>query len=118
MKSCFSILSLVLLHVGIINTITTILAKKTGNLSRTNKINLNCDVIDGSIQNGLKQPLLFSFVLDKKPGFKVCCDPGTIHYKKINKSVLKTITFYLEHNDNRGAIFYGETLTFTLKMIK
>ena len=37
-------------------------------LSTTNKINLKCDVIDGSVVNGLRQPILYSFVLDKLPG--------------------------------------------------
>ena len=45
-------------------------------------MHLKCDVIDGSIQNGLRQPILFSFVLDIKPGYKVFCEPETIHYKK------------------------------------
>ena len=33
------------------------------NLSTIEKIHLKCDVIDGSIQNGFKQTILFSFVL-------------------------------------------------------
>ena len=58
------------------------ISQKIVNLSRTNKIHLKCDVIDGSFQNGLRQPIMFSFVLDKKPGYKVFCEPETIHYKK------------------------------------
>ena len=42
------------------------ISQKIVNLGSTNKIHLRCDVIDGSIQNGLRQPVLFSFVLDKK----------------------------------------------------
>ena len=38
--------------------------------------------------------------------------------KKINNSVLNTITFYLEHNNQKEVDFIGETLTFTLQMIK
>ena len=38
------------------------------NLSTIDKIHLKCDVTDGIIQNGLRQPILFSFVLDKKLG--------------------------------------------------
>ena len=76
------------------------------------------DVIDGSIQNGLSHPLLFSFVLDNKPSCKVFCGPETIHYKKINKIILKTITFYLQDDNNKEINFDGETLTFTLQMIK
>ena len=37
------------------------------NLGSTNKIP-KCDVIDGSIVNGLRQPILYSFKLDRKPG--------------------------------------------------
>ena len=51
------------------------------NLSSTNKIHLKCGCIDGSIQDGIRQPILYSFILDKLPGFKVFCEPETIHYK-------------------------------------
>ena len=93
-------------------------SQKVVNLGSTNKIHLKCDCIDGSVVDGLRQPILYSFVLDKLPGYKVFCEPETIHYKKINKSVLNTITFYLENNNNEEVDFNGETLTFTLQMIK
>ena len=93
-------------------------SNKILNLNITNKFHLKCDCIDGSIQNWLRQPILYSFVLDKPSGYKVFCEPETIHYKKINKSVLNTITFYLEDDNNKEVDFNGETLTFTLQMIK
>ena len=43
-------------------------SNKTLNLNTTNKIHLKCDCIDGSIQNGLRQPILYSFVLGKPSG--------------------------------------------------
>ena len=58
------------------------LSQKIVNLSSTNKIHLKYDNIDGSVVKGLKQPILYSFVLDKLPGYKVFCEPETIHYKK------------------------------------
>ena len=79
---------------------------------------MKCDAIDGSFQDGLRQPILFSFVLDKPSGYKVFCQPESIHYKKIIKSVLNTITFYLEDDNNEEVNFNEETLTFTLQMIK
>ena len=88
------------------------------NLNTIDKIHLKCDIIDGSVQDGVRQPILFSFVLDKPSGYKVFCQPETIHYKKINKSVLNTITFCLEEDNNEEVEFNGETLTFTLQMIK
>ena len=62
------------------------------NLNTINKIHLKCDAIDGSVVDGGRQPILLSFVLDRLSGYKVFCEPETIHYKK-NKSVLNTKTF-------------------------
>ena len=94
------------------------LSQKIVNLSITNKIHLKCDAIDGSVVNGVRQPILYSFVLDKPSGYKVFSEPDTIHFKKINKSVLNTITFYLEDDSDKEVDFNQETLTFTLQMIK
>ena len=88
------------------------------NLYTRDKIHLKCDCIDGSIQDGVRQPILFSFVLDKPSGYKKFSEPETIHYKKRNKSVLNTITFYLEDDNNIEVNFNQETLTFTLQMFK
>ena len=79
---------------------------------------MKCDVFDGSIQNALRQPNLFSFVLDKPSVYKVLCEPETFHYKKVNRSVLNIKTFYFEDDDHKEVNFNGNALTFTLKMIK
>ena len=68
--------------------------------------------------DGVKKPILYSFVLDKPSGYKVFSEPETIHYKKIKKSFLNTITFYLEDDNNEEVNFNDEILTFTLQMIK
>ena len=34
------------------------------NLSMVNKTHLKCDCIDGSVQKGFRQPILYSFVLE------------------------------------------------------
>ena len=47
--------------------------------STPNKIHMKVDVIDGSIKGGLRQPIIFSFALDKPSGYKVFCEPETIH---------------------------------------
>ena len=75
------------------------------------------DGIEGSLVNGIREPILFSFVLDKLPGYKVFCEPETTHFKK-SKPVLNTITFYLEDDNHEEDDFNGETLTFTLQLIK
>ena len=88
------------------------------NLNKRSKIHLKCDRIDGSIQDGIRQTILFSFVLHKPSCYQVFCQPETIRYKKINTSVLNTITFYLKDDNNEEVDFNQETLTFTLQMIK
>ena len=87
-------------------------------LSIIKKSHLKSDIIDGSIQDGVTQPILFSFVSKKPSCCKIIRQPETIRYKKINKSVLNTATFYLEDNDHKQVDFNGETLIFTLQMIK
>ena len=44
------------------------IVQKFVNLSSTNKTHLKCDVIDGSVVDGLRQPVLFSFVMDEPSG--------------------------------------------------
>ena len=55
------------------------ISEKISNLGSTIKIHLKCDCIDGSVVDGVRQPILYSFVLDKLPGYKVFCEPETIH---------------------------------------
>ena len=86
-------------------------------MSTINKIHLKCDCTDGSVLNGVGQPILYSFVLEKS-SYKVFSEPETIHYRKVNKSVLNATTFHLEDDNNEEVNFNGETLTSTLKMIK
>ena len=87
-------------------------------MGSTNKVHLKCDIIDGSVVNGNRQPIFYSLVLDKPAGYIVFYEPETIHCKKVNKSVLNTITFYLEDDNNEQVNFNGETLTFTLQFIE
>ena len=49
------------------------------NLNTIYKIHLKSDCNDGSVQDGVRQPILFSFVLDKPIGYKVFCQPETLH---------------------------------------
>ena len=57
-------------------------SEKYLNLNTIGKIHIKCDVIDGSVVNGIRERILFSFVLDKPSGYKAFCEPETIHLKK------------------------------------
>ena len=47
------------------------------NLSTVDKFPLNYYVFDDSVVNGLREPILYSCVLDKPPRYKVYCEPET-----------------------------------------
>ena len=94
------------------------ISEKVINIMPINKIHLKCNTIDGSIVNGIRQPILFSFSLDKAPGFKIYKEPKLILYKKLNTDKLSHIKFYLEDDNRNEVSFQGETLTFTIQLIK
>ena len=79
---------------------------------------MKCDVVDGSVVNGSKKPIFYSFVPDKLPGYEIFSEPETIRYKKFKKFVFNTITLYLEDHNNKEVDFNQKTLTFTLQMIR
>ena len=70
------------------------------------------DVFDRSVLNGVRQPILYSFLLDKPPGYKVFCMLEANHYKKTNETVLKTIMYYLEDDDDEEGNFQGQNGNF------
>ena len=88
------------------------------NFTSIDKVHLKCDCIDGSIVNGVRQPILYSFALDIPPGHKIYNEPKVVLFKKINKSVLSHPTFYLEEDDHKPVDFNGESITFTCQLIK
>ena len=93
-------------------------SEKPINITGIDKVHLKCDCIDGSIMNGTREPILYSFALDQPPGHKIYKEPKVKLFKKINKSVLSHITFYFEDDDYRAVDFNGETISFTCQLIK
>ena len=88
------------------------------NITGIDKIHLKCDCIQGSIVNGIREPILYSFALSSPPGHKIYKEPRVKLFKKINKSVLSHITFYFEDDDYKPVDFHGETISFTCQIIK
>ena len=88
------------------------------NITGIDKVHLKSNVVDGSIVNGIREPILYSFALDQPPGHKIYKEPKVKLFKKINKSILSHITFYLEDDDYKPVDFNGETILFTCQLIK
>ena len=96
----------------------THISEKPVMITTTDKVHLKCDCVDGSIVNGIREQLLFSFNLSAPPGYKIIKEPNIILYKKINKTRLDSIQFFLEDNNHNPVDFNSETLTFTIQIIK
>ena len=90
----------------------------TFNITGIDKIHLKCDCIQGSIVNGVGEPILFSFALSSPPGQKKFKEPRVKLFRKVNKSVLSHIKFYFEDADYKPVSFNGETISFTCQLIK
>ena len=88
------------------------------NITGIDKIHLKCDCIQGSIVNGIRQPILYSFALPSPPGHKIYKELRVKLFKKVNKSVLSQITFYLEDDDYKAVDFNNEIVSFTCQLIK
>ena len=88
------------------------------NITGIDKIHLKCDCIQGSIVNGIREPILYSFALSSPPGHKIYKEPRIKLFKKVNKSVLSHITFYFEDDDHKAVDFNNETISFTCQLIK
>ena len=88
------------------------------NIIGIDKILLKCDCIQGSIVNGIRESILYSFALNSPPNYKIYKEPRIKLFKKINKSVLSHITFYFEDDDYKPVVFNNETISFTCQLIK
>ena len=100
------------------NPAGTHISEKPVMITTTDKVHLKCDCVDGSIVNGIREQILFSFNLSAPPGYKIIKEPNIILYKKIKKTRLDSIQFFLEDNNHNPVDFNSETLTFTIQIIK
>ena len=82
------------------------------NITGIDKTHLECDCIQGSIVNGIREPIIYSFALSSPPGHKIYKEPRVKLFKKINKSILSHITFHFEDDDHKAVDFNGETISF------
>ena len=88
------------------------------NITGIDKVHLKCDCIQGSIVNGVREPILYSFALSSPPGHKIYKEPRIKLIKKVKKSVLSHITFYFEDDDHEPVDFHNETISFTCQLVK
>ena len=88
------------------------------NITGVDKFLLQCKCKQGSIVNGIRKTILYSFVFSSPPVHKIYKEPRIELFKKINKSVLSHFIFYLEDDDHKAVDFNGKTVSFTCQLIK
>ena len=88
------------------------------NITGVDKNHLKCDCIQGSIVNGIRGPILYSFVLSSPPEHKIFKEPRIKLFKRVNKSVLSLITLYREDDDHKPVNFHDQIISFTCQLIK
>ena len=88
------------------------------NITGIDRIHSKSNCIQGSIVNGVREPILYSFALSSPAGHKTYEEPTIKFFQKINKSVLSHITFYFEDDDHKPFDFNNETVSFTCQLIK
>ena len=91
---------------------------KLFNITGNDKVQLKADCIHGSIANGVCELILYNFVLSSPPGHKIYKEHRIELQKKVNKSVLSHISFYIEDDDQQPVEFNGEMINFTCQLIK
>ena len=91
---------------------------KPVNITGIDKIHLKADCIIGRKVNGVRKPILYSSGLSSPPGHKIYKETRITFLKKISKSVLSHITFYLEDDDHKPVDFLGGTISFASQLIK
>ena len=91
---------------------------KSSNITGIDEIHLKCDCMEGGIFDGIRQSILYSFVLSSTPGYKIYKEPRIKLFQKINKSVLSHISIHLEDNNHKPVDFNGATISFTCQLIK
>ena len=60
----------------------THISEKPVMITTTDKVHLKCDCVDGSIVNGIREQILFSFKLSSPPGYKFIKEPNIILYRR------------------------------------
>ena len=56
----------------------THISEKPVMITSTDKVQLKCDCVDGSIGNGVREQILFSFNFSAPPVYKIITEPNNI----------------------------------------
>ena len=87
-------------------------------VTTTDEVHLRCDGVVDSIVISIREQILFSFNSSASLRYKIIKERNIVVYKKVNKTRLDKIQFFLEDSNNNPLDFNNDTLTFTIQSIK
>ena len=64
-------------------------------ITTTHKVHLECDCVGGSIVNGIREQISFSFILSALPGYKIIKEPCIILYRKTKQNMVRQDPVFL-----------------------
>ena len=91
---------------------------KCFNFTAIDKVHLKCDCVNGSIVNGIREPILYCFALRTPPIHKISEEATIKLFEKITKPLLSQIKFYLEDDNNKAVDFNGKTISFNCQLFR
>ena len=92
------------------------ISEKIVNILSVNSILVHCDMISGSMMDGVKSPVIFNYSPNVIPGSKIVGDPVTPIYLPVSKDVINELNIWVTDQDNRLLDLQGEKIVLTFHM--
>ena len=86
------------------------------NILSVNSILIHCDVITGSIVDGVRQPVIFHCSPNVAPGSKIVSEPVNPIYLPVSIDVINELNIWMTDQDNKLLDLQEEKIVITLHM--
>ena len=92
------------------------ISEKIVNILSVNSILIHCDMISGSMVDGVKSPVIYNYSPNVMPGSKIVGDPVKPIYLPVSKDVINELNIWVTDQENRLLDLQGEKIVLTFHM--
>ena len=92
------------------------ISEKIVNILSVNSILVHCDMISGSMVDGVKSPVIFNYSPNVAPGSKIVADPAKPIYLPVSKDTINELNIWVSDQDNKLLDLQGEKIVLTFHM--
>lgn len=96
---------------GVLKPNQLYLGKETVNIIKVNTINISCNIVHGSYNDGVNEHILHTFCPTVAPGFKIIEKPHNLVYLPVNTRYISDIELNVLDQDGNLVDFRGETVS-------